>query len=124
MKKLLCLLILSLAGLASAQDATLASPVSQPAEAKLTLARFDCDFAVNQCIISLDVRDSSKALKIRYYNLLVPDAGHPTATFAGILAAAGTSRATETGGAERRANFRILGYLFDQGYLPSVTLVP
>lgn len=118
-------LLLVFSGLASAQDASLSSPVAQPSEAKLVLQRFDCNFAANQCVISLNVMDSGKTTVIRYFNLVVPDTAHPTATFAGILGAAGTTRATETGGAERRANFRIIGYLFDRGYLPQVSaLVP
>lgn len=116
-------LLLVFSGLASAQDATLASPVAQPSEAKLVLQRFDCNFAANQCVISLNVMDSGKTTVIRYFNLTVPDPAHPSATFTGILGAAGTTRATETGGAERRANFRIIGYLFDQGYLPQVSSV-
>lgn len=116
-------LLLAFSGLASAQDASLSSPVAQPSEAKLVLQRFDCNFATNQCVISLNVMDSGKTTVIRYFNLTVPDSTHPTATFPGILAAAGTTRATETGGAERRANFRIIGYLFDQGYLPQVSSV-
>lgn len=116
-------LLLVFSGLASAQDASLSSPVAQPSEAKLVLQRFDCNFAANQCVISLNVMDSGKTTVIRYFNLTVPDSTHPTATFPGILAAAGTTRATETGGAERRANFRIIGYLFDQGYLPQVASV-
>ena len=116
-------LLLVFSGLASAQDASLSSPVAQPSEAKLVLQRFDCNFAANQCVISLNVMDSGKTTVIRYFNLVVPDTAHPTATFPGILVAAGTTRATETGGAERRANFRIIGYLFDQGYLPQVASV-
>ena len=116
-------LLLVFSGLASAQDATLASPVAQPSEAKLVLQRFDCNFATNQCVISINVMDSGKTTVIRYFNLVVPDTAHPTATFAGILGAAGTTRATETGGAERRANFRVIGYLFDQGYLPQVSSI-
>lgn len=126
MKKLMQIvcLILAFAGTASAQEGTLSSPVARPSEAKYTLSRFDCNFVANQCVISIDVKDSGETVTIRYFNLVVPDSAHAGATFSGILAAAGTTRATETGGAERRANFRIMGYLFDQGYMPGVTLVP
>ena len=123
MKRLLLSLLVLTAVSASAQEATLSSPVAQPSEAKLVLQRFDCNFVSNQCVISLNVMDSGKTATIRYFNLVVPDPAHPTATFAGILGAAGTTRATETGGAERRANFRVIGYLFDQGYLPQVSSV-
>jgi len=47
-----------------------------------------------------------------------------SASISGLVTAIDTVRATETGGVLRRLNFRILGYLFDQGYLPGVTLAP
>jgi len=122
MKKLLLSLLL-LAGSVSAQQATLNSPVTRPAEDHYKLNRFDCNFVTNVCVVSLDVKDISDSTTIRYFNLVVPDPAHAGATFPGILSAAGTTRATETGGAERRANFRIVGYLFDQGYLTGVLSV-
>lgn len=123
MKRILSLLLLSLAGLASAQEATINSPVARPAEAKYTLARTDINFDANTIVVTVNVKGSGNE-QIRYYNVVVPDSAHPTATFAVMLTAIGTARSGETGIPERRANFRILGYLLDTGYAPGVTLVP
>ena len=120
---ILSLLLLSLAGLASAQEATLSAPVARPSEAKLTVKRLD--LTAVQAVISISVQ-SSVGDEIRYYNLVVPDPSPATASasISGLVTAIDTVRATETGGVLRRLNFRILGYLFDQGYLPGVTLAP
>lgn len=122
-KTILSILLLSFAGLASAQEASLNSPVARPAEAKLTVKRLD--LTASQAVISISVQDSSNN-EIRYYNLVVPDPSPSTATatVSGLVTAIDTVRATETGGVLRRLNFRILGYLFDTGYLPGVTLAP
>lgn len=120
---IISLLLLSFAGLASAQEATLNAPVARPAEAKLTVKRLD--LTATQAVISISVQDSSNS-EIRYFNVVVPDPAPATATssVAGLVTAIDTVRATETGGVLRRLNFRILGYLFDTGYLPGVTLKP
>lgn len=122
-KAILSIILLSFAGLASAQEATLNSPVSRPAEAKLTVKRLD--LTATQAVISISVQDSTNS-EIRYFNVVVPDPAPATATATvnGLVVAIDTVRATETGGVLRRLNFRILGYLFDTGYLPGVTLVP
>ena len=117
------ILLLAFAGLASAQEITLNTPVTRTSEGKYTLNRFDCNFVTNTCVITLDVKDSGNNF-IRYFNVVVPDPAHPSATFTGMLNAAGTARASETGAAERRADFRIRGYLVDQGYFTAVTLIP
>ena len=125
--KLKSLAILSLLLLtavsASAQEATLNAPVARPSESKLTVKRLD--LTANQAVISLSVQ-SSASEEIRYYNLVVPDPSPATAsaTVSGLVTAIDTARPTETGGVLRRLNFRILGYLFDQGYLPAATLNP
>ena len=122
MRKILSILILLCAGLASAQEATLSAPVAQPAETKLVIQRIDITQA--QIIVSIDVKGGGNE-QIRYFNVAVPDASHPTATVAGLVTAIDTVRATETGGVLRKLNFRVLGYLADQGLLPAaVTLVP
>lgn len=123
MKRLLLSLLLLTAVSASAQEATLNSPVARTSESKLTVKRLD--LTASQAVISLSVQDSGSN-EIRYYNVVVPDPAPATASasIVGLVTAIDTVRATETGGVLRRLNFRILGYLLDQGYLPGVTLVP
>lgn len=121
MRKILILsVLLSFAGLASAQEVTLNTPVARPAESKLTVKRLD--LTATQAVIMQD----SGSNEIRYFNVAVPDPSPATstATITGLVTAIDTARATETGSVLRRLNFRILGYLFDNGYLPGVTLVP
>ena len=122
-KSVFLAVLLSVTGLASAQEATLNSPVARPSEAKLTVKRLD--LTATQAVISISVQDASNN-EIRYFNVVVPDPSPATstATVPGLVTAIDTVRATETGGVLRRLNFRILGYLFDTGYLQGVTLVP
>lgn len=54
----------------------------------------------------------------------IPSASAPGATVVGLITAMMTTRATETGSNVRKLNFRVLGYLADQGLLTGVTLVP
>lgn len=123
MKRLFISILLMTAVSASAQEATLNSPVARPSEAKLTVKRLD--LTATQAIISISVQTAASE-EVRYYNLVVPDPAPSTqsATVVGLVTAIDTVRATETGGVLRRLNFRILGYLLDQGYLPGVTLAP
>ena len=120
MKKLSFVLLL-LAGPALAQEATLNTPVARPSESKIAAKLIQIEQA--KVVVSLSVRDASSS-EIRYYDVAIPDAATPTATVAGFVVAIDTVRATETGGALRKLQFRVLGYLFDTGYLPGVTLVP
>lgn len=122
MRKLITILFLSFAGLASAQEATLSAPVAQPAETKLVIQRIDITAA--QIVVSIDVKGPGNE-QIRYFNVAVPDAAHPSASVTGLVTAIDTARPSETGGVLRRLNFRVLGYLADQGLLPAaVVLVP
>lgn len=110
-----------LAPLVPAQEATLTTPVTRTSEAKQTVRTLNITQA--QATIEVSIQDSSNA-EIRVATYVVPDAARPTATVAGVLTALDTARSGETGGAMRRANFRILGFLQDNGYLPAATLVP
>ena len=128
MKKLL-LSLLFLAGSADAQEATLIVPVTRPAEAKNCIRSIT--IAQAQVIVAIDVRDAGTACTsnsdpIRYYNVVVPDPAlaTATATVAGFVTAINTVRATETGGVLRKLQFRVLGYLFDTGYLPGTAANP
>lgn len=108
----------------SAQEATLNTPVVRPSEAKQRVRNFNISAqGVPQATIEISVQDSTDN-EIRYFNVVVPGCGPQTATVAGIFLALDTVRATENAGQLRRSNFRLLGYLFDQGCLPGVTLVP
>lgn len=123
MRKTIFSLLILIAASASAQEATLNTPVSRPSESKLTVKRLD--LTANQAVISLSVMDAASS-EIRYYNVAVPDASPATstATVAGLVTAIDTAAPSETGGVLRRLNFRILTYLQGQGYIPNVTLVP
>lgn len=122
MRKLITILLLSFAGLASAQEATLSAPVAQPSETKLVIQRIDITAA--QIVVSIDVKGPGNE-QIRYFNVAVPDQAHPSASVTGLVTAIDTARPSETGGVLRRLNFRVLGYLADQGLLPAaVVLVP
>lgn len=120
-KALLSLAVLMLAGSALAQEATLNTPVPRASEAKLVVREMN----ITQTMVTIvaDVRDASNN-DIRTQAFTVPDSRFPSATVAGVFTALDTVRASKTGGVLRRANFRILGFLFDNGYLSGVTLVP
>lgn len=120
MKKILLSLVLLCAVSASAQDATLTVPVSKTIT-KYVTSSFSMDVA--QASIVVDQKDAG-GNTLSTVSFLVPDSAHPTATLANFVTAFTTARGGETGGVLRRLNFRILGYLFDQGYLPAATLNP
>lgn len=122
MKRLILGVLLGLvAPIVAAQEATLNTPVARTAEAKYIMKRLD--ISADQAIFEVWVRDSNNE-NIRQVNFVVPDVSHPGADIPGVFTAIATPRATETGGVLRRANFRLLGFLFDNGYLPGVSLVP
>lgn len=116
----LVVLLMVSAGL-MAQDASLSAPVARNSEAKMTVR----SFCASQSAVGIEVsvQDAGNA-EIRVQGYTVPDAAHPSATVAGFFTAIGTTRGGETGGVLRRANFRILGFLTDNGYLPASTLNP
>lgn len=102
-------------------EATLNSPVSRASEAKYVVRTLG--ISQTQASIEVSVQDSSNN-EIRVQAFTCPDAAHPSATVAALFTALDTVRATESGGILARANFRILGFLFDNGYFPAATLVP
>lgn len=102
-------------------EATLSSPVARTSEAKYVVRSLNITQFVSG--IEVSVQDSGNT-EIRVQSFTCPDATHAGATVAALFTALDTVRATEAGGVLARANFRILGFLFDQGYLPAVTLVP
>lgn len=116
MKKLLSLALLLFAASASAQqpEATLQTPVARSSEAKYRVQEFSVN--ASQALVTIEVRDSTENI-IRTFAVVDPDA-------AAFITALDTVRATETGGALRRVNFRILGRLLDAALITGVTLVP
>jgi hypothetical protein len=107
-------------------DLTLTTPVTYPSEAKYRIREF-CTYArpneTPYCIISISVQSSADA-EIRYINAVVPDPTHSGATVTGVYTALDTARSGESGTVLNRANFRVLGYLLDNGYFPAGTLNP
>jgi hypothetical protein len=109
---------------ALAQQATLSTPVTRASEDNL---RVETYFATRDSggrwEVQVSVRDSS-GNEIRRVNHSGPDAAHSGATALAFVTAQMTIRASETGGNARKMDFRILGFLLDNGYLSGVTLVP
>lgn len=102
-------------------EATLTSPVAHASEAKYVVRSLNITQAVSN--VEVSVQDSSNN-EIRVQSFTCPDSTHAAATVSALFTALDTVRATETGSVLARANFRILGFLSDQGYFPAVTLVP
>lgn len=130
MKRIIQILsLLAFASVASAQQATLNTPVTRTSEDNYKVAelliRGNAGGRTAQVLITVSVQDSG-GNEIRYFNMEIPRTSVPSATVAGFVSALITIRATETGSDVRKANFRALGYFKDQGYpeLASTTLVP
>ena len=126
--------ILALATGASAQEASLTSPVARGNVTKIK---------VDQFVFS---RPNSIAIRVVYQDATDVDApvadlpantptkftipsaiGQPctsATTINGMAAAMNNSRTGETGSDGRKQQFRILGYLVDQGCITGVTLIP
>lgn len=122
-KGIVVLVLLVLGSLASAQEASLTVPITRLAESRYVLDNLKLNFVENTAVVTLGVKDSG-GVETRHFDVEVPNSSFPTATFSGLLSAIGTTRVGETGSAERRGNFRVIGYLVDRGYLTGVTLVP
>lgn len=121
MKRILTLLILSLAGLASAQEAPLAAPIAKASETKKVVGRVDLSRSPLYALVQINVLDANGDIS-RYYNVDIPkqaggDAAHASASVVTFLNAIMSSAAGETGSIARRFDFRDLKYLKDNGYL-------
>ena len=122
MKSLSLVLILGLGAFIFAQEADLNTPVTHPSEAKYRIRSF---YVQNPPIgaatgtVDISVQDSSNN-EIRILSLAVPGCG--TSAIGGLLTAMVTVRATETGSDSRKLQFRVIGYLSDQGCLPASTI--
>lgn len=137
MKRVLVLiaLLLGIAPLAHAQQATLTAPINvtvptgttqvvQATHAIVTDVQESRDSANVTIVVAQ--RDSGGNV-LRRLSIVIPDAGSscPTATVQGFENARSTARSGEQANAGARTqNFRVLGYLLDQGCISGVTLVP
>lgn len=125
MKKLLAgLAIVLSAAYVFAQDATLTSPVSHATEAKYKIRLFSVlnpPAGPASAAVELSSQDSGNN-EVTVITRAIPGCG--TATVAGLINAMVTVRATETGTDTRKIQFRVIGYLSDQGCLPAATLNP
>lgn len=112
---------------AAPQEASLSTPIARNSEAKYKIDTFTFSRASSSVGISVVVQDSSNN-DIRTANYSIPSpAGSPctsATTLNGLAGAMNAVRASETGTNARIQQFRILGYLVDQGCLTGVTLVP
>lgn len=119
----LAVLFVTSAG-ALAQEASLASPVARTSEAKYRVRSFyvqNPPAGTATATIDISVQDSSNN-EIRTASFSVPGCG--TTTVGGLITAMITVRSTETGADSRKLQFRVIGYLSDQGCLPASTLTP
>lgn len=124
MRRSLSIVVLTLLlapALARAQVATLTVPVTRASETQMKVR--DLSISPSGVGIDVSVQDGSSN-EIRVQSYIIPDPAHPTATVVNFLTALINVRATETGTDPRKANFRILGYLVDQGYITGVSLAP
>ena len=113
-----------LTGGLSAQDATLTSPLTHASETKFKVRSFFVNnppVGAASASIEISSQDSgnNEITTLRYS---IPGCG--TATVTGLVTAMMTVRATETGSDVRKMQFRVIGYLNDQGCLPAATLNP
>ena len=127
MRKLIPLLIVGFLGLghAFAQEATINTPITRNSEAKYKITLFVVSTSPATANVEVAVQDSSNN-EIRRVMNVIPDPAHTGATVTGLITAMITVRATETGTDTRKIQFRVLGYLSDQGYFTGtpITLVP
>jgi hypothetical protein len=126
MRKLaLALLVLFLGlGVVYAQQATLNTPVTRASEDNLRAETlYISRDNGGRWEVQVSVRDNG-GNEIRRVVYSGPDSGHAGATALAIATAYTTARSGETGATARRLDFRLLGFLADQGYISGVTLVP
>lgn len=117
-------LVVGLATLAVAQQATLNTPVSRSSEDNYRVeSYFATRDAGGRWEIVASVRDNA-GNEIRRVSFSGPDPAHAAATAAAFNSALISVRAGETGTDVRKATFRLTGFLSDQGYISAVTLVP
>jgi hypothetical protein len=123
MRKALFVLIALVALPVFAQQATLNTPATRAAEHHVVIVDFSVKRDCACAYIVVEYQDASNnATHQQMVN--VPDPNIPALTLQGLVGAMDVTRATETGVATRKMQFRILGYLADNGALTGVTLAP
>jgi hypothetical protein len=135
MRRLLLVLFILVAPLVLAQDKTLTTPVTFSNATKVKIDQFAFDRAASAVSIRL-VYQTSGDVDVPAANLpsstltkfIIPSpAGSPctsATTLNGLAGAMNVVRSGETGTNARIQQFRIVGYLSDQGCLPAGTLNP
>jgi len=135
MRRLLLILVLLAAQLASAQDKTLTTPVTFSNATKVKIDQFAFDRTASAVSIRV-VYQTSGDVDVPAANLppstltkfIIPSAAGAPCTSAttlnGLAGAMNAVRSGETGTNARIQQFRIVGYLSDQGCLPAGTLNP
>ena len=135
MKKLILILaILAVALPAFAQKATLDTPNTGATIVDYEVAGWDTSIESRRVLVKLYQRNANgdrlpriKRVIVESFTVPDPETGEFTRTWVAFLAfqqLSDNARAGETGAVERRINFRVLGYLVDEGLLTGVTLVP
>jgi hypothetical protein len=123
MRKLILLTLILAALPIFGQQATLNTPNARSSETKIVIVDFSVKRDCACAYIVAEYQDASNnATHQATYN--VPDSNIPALTLQGLVGAMLTTRATETGVNTRKMQFRILGYLVDNGALTGVTLAP
>ena len=126
--------ILVLALPALAQKATLDTPNTGATIVDYEVAGWDTSISSRRVIVKLyqlnaagNVLPQIKKVVVESFTAPDPETGDVSRTWTAFIAfqqISENARAGETGSVERRINYRVLGYLFDNGLLPNVTLVP
>ena len=123
MRKLISLLLVAYLGsvVLFAQDATLTSPITQTKLKVRSFVVVNPPAGTASANIELSSQDAGNN-EVAQIARTIPGCG--TATVPGLVTAMMTVRATETGTDTRKMQFRVIGYLSDQGCLPASTLNP
>lgn len=141
MKRLLLVLVAALIpATVTAQEGAINSPITRASIAKVKISDFVCTRSPVRCTIIVFYTDSSDneiipegSQNLRTTYVVPSNAGDPCTQATAYVGAAGsgvlsdamnTARASETGTAQRRQAFRVIGYLSDRGCLPGVTVAP
>jgi hypothetical protein len=108
---------------AFAQEATLASPVPRTTVTKAKIRSFNVALNPANASVEVSLQDAGN-VEVAVQPNVIPDPAHPGATVNGLATAMVTVRSGETGSDARKLQYRILGYLSDQGYLGASTILP
>jgi len=123
MRKLLAFLFIIAAVGVWAQEAPLSTPITRSSETKVKIRVFtvtNLQGLPATGSIQLSVQDAAN-IETRATGVDLPGTSPCNGTVPGLNTAMITVRAGETGNDSRKIQYRILGYLFDQGCLPGFT---